>query len=142
MSNMWHDRANGDMWRRLEGEQFKTVTLNCIRETVVSHVNYESCMGGFDVFMERAINDLASGYVMGISRRVPAKEFEKTVTFQVPATWWQHFKQSHFPAWALRKFPVKYETLAETIGFKALYDHIIPGHNPHIQVHVADNKWE
>ena len=31
-----------------------------------------------------------------------------------PATWWQHFKQENFPAWALRAFPVKYTFQTET----------------------------
>jgi hypothetical protein len=26
----------------------------------------------------------------------------------VPSTWWQHLKQDHFPAWLLRRFPVKF----------------------------------
>jgi len=26
------------------------------------------------------------------------------------ASWWQHFKRSHFPAWALQRWPVRYVT--------------------------------
>ncbi|AGR46842.1 hypothetical protein JL_173 [Bacillus phage JL] len=142
MSNMWRDRADGDMHRDMSRIQFTEHIIPVIRETVTQHVNYEPYMGDFDVFMHHAINNLASGYVMGIVRRVPAKEFEKVVSFEVPATWWQHFKESHYPKWALKKFPVKYRTLTETIGFKALYDDIIPGKNPAIQVRVAEHKWE
>lgn len=32
--------------------------------------------------------------------------FTKTVSY--PATWWQHFKESYFPDWLLRWFPVRY----------------------------------
>ena len=31
-----------------------------------------------------------------------------TGSYTVPATWWQHLKESHFPAWLLRRFPVKH----------------------------------
>ncbi len=31
-------------------------------------------------------------------------------TIEVPATWWQHFKQAHFPKWLLRRFPVRMKT--------------------------------
>jgi hypothetical protein len=33
---------------------------------------------------------------------------------QVPATWWDHFKQTHFPHWALDRWPVKYTRLCQT----------------------------
>jgi hypothetical protein len=33
---------------------------------------------------------------------------EKTISFKTPKTWWQHFKESCFPKWLLRRFPVKY----------------------------------
>lgn len=32
----------------------------------------------------------------------------------VPQTWWDHFKQTHFPRWALKKWPVKYTRLCQT----------------------------
>ena len=31
-----------------------------------------------------------------------------TLEVKWPATWWQHFKQDVFPAWLLRRFPVRY----------------------------------
>lgn len=36
------------------------------------------------------------------------KTVEDYATFQTPKTWFQHFKNDHFPLWLLRKFPVKY----------------------------------
>lgn len=32
----------------------------------------------------------------------------------VPATWWDHFKQQHFPRWALSRWPAKYTKLLHT----------------------------
>ena len=31
-----------------------------------------------------------------------------TGAYEVPASWWQHLKESHFPVWLLRRFPVNY----------------------------------
>jgi len=42
-------------------------------------------------------------------------EFDQWVTqdvqvfYDVPASWWQHFKEQHFPQWALKRWPVKTE---------------------------------
>jgi len=35
---------------------------------------------------------------------------EIQVIYRVPASWWQHFKQQHFPQWALKRWPVELET--------------------------------
>lgn len=32
-----------------------------------------------------------------------------TDPLKVPSSWWQHFKRDHFPAWALKRWPVKYD---------------------------------
>ena len=32
----------------------------------------------------------------------------------VPATWWDHFKQTYFPRWALSKWPVKTARICQT----------------------------
>lgn len=36
----------------------------------------------------------------------PLKEVRDTATFRTPKTWFQHFKQSCFPKWLLKRFPV------------------------------------
>lgn len=38
----------------------------------------------------------------------------KAVEFEVPASWWQHFKKERFPAWALKLWPVQTTTLSGT----------------------------
>jgi len=43
------------------------------------------------------------------------KGYKGTETFHhVPETWWDHFKKTHFPKWALEKWPVRYTKLHET----------------------------
>jgi hypothetical protein len=39
------------------------------------------------------------------------------VPIDIPASWWQHFKQDVFPAWLLEKFPVKKTTHIRTVEF-------------------------
>jgi len=34
---------------------------------------------------------------------------EKSLTVKVPATWWDHFKDDHYPKWLQKVFPVRYE---------------------------------
>jgi len=33
-------------------------------------------------------------------------------SYRFPATWWEHLKKTHFPAWLLARFPVKYALVA------------------------------
>lgn len=33
--------------------------------------------------------------------------------YQIPLSWWQHFKMDNFPKWLLEKFPVQYYTHRE-----------------------------
>ncbi len=49
--------------------------------------------------------------------------------FRYPATWWQMFKEQHFPSWLRDRFPVRYKTerqeKARKVSFKkyATYPH-------------------
>jgi len=51
-------------------------------------------------------------YVLRIQREMLGEKVQKDVTvlfaYKTPKTWWDHFKQENFPAWMLRRFPVKY----------------------------------
>lgn len=53
---------------------------------------------------------------------IPA-EHMKTATHEFhldyPATLWQHFKQQYFTDWLKRYFPVRYNTIRETVRFDA-----------------------
>ena len=39
----------------------------------------------------------------------------ETLVVRTPKTWFDHFKQDHFPKWLLEKYPVKYNTETKTI---------------------------
>ena len=47
----------------------------------------------------------------------------KDVTFEYPANWWEHFKQTHwkkFPKWYLKKYPIRINIFKQKIEFKEL----------------------
>lgn len=55
-----------------------------------------------------AFRDIMDDVVrLHISWQVAAKK--ATNPLMVPSSWWQHFKRDHFPAWALKRWPVKYD---------------------------------
>ena len=52
--------------------------------------------------------------------------FEEEVKYQkVPLTWWDMFKETHFPSWLLRKYRVKYKWIA----VECKYYKVCPHHN-------------
>ena len=44
--------------------------------------------------------------------------------FDVPETWWQHFKESYFPKWILKRFPVKTKKLKYTENYHRICPHM------------------
>ncbi len=46
------------------------------------------------------------GYKVNMPYRVINQDL-----FRYPKTWWDHFKESNFPYWAKRRWPVEYETI-------------------------------
>lgn len=87
------------------------------------------------------VRESFGNYVATISRQFygEQRQDEIPVSFvsKRPATWWEHFKESNFSKWLLKKYPVKYKTethekivyLDRTWVFPDAY---IEGH-PHLQ---------
>lgn len=71
----------------------------------VSHL-IDDCLGDLVVQLEMEVLCQSSG------------NREKVVSFNVPATWWQHFKLAKFPAWLIKRFPVRYRQLTETVRYE------------------------
>ena len=66
--------------------------------------------------------------VMELSAHVWSQTLQdETVTLAVeyPATWWQALKQRAFPAWALRRWPVRMATVTQQHTFKTIA--LLPG---------------
>lgn len=51
------------------------------------------------------------------------KERLGTEELEIPATWWDHFKEEHFPDWLLERFPPKYVKFS--YKFDLLYPDIV-----------------
>ncbi len=47
-----------------------------------------------------------------------AHEETRTVVFEYPASWWQHFKQEVFPRWLLKRYPVRRQRHQRLVIFK------------------------
>ena len=47
------------------------------------------------------------------------KEAKHTVSLYYPATWWQAWKEMHYPNWLRNRWPVIYMEKKETVTFKA-----------------------
>lgn len=81
-------------------------------------------------------------YTISIMRHFYGEQREDTVTvkcvFKKPKTWWQHFKESNFPAWLLKKYPVSYsyETKEKTVSLDRTW--IFP--NAYIEGHPVLGK--
>lgn len=70
-----------------------------------------------DIIKNNTINAL----VFQLRAEVMAEKLEdrtQMITFKVPKSWWQHFKQEKFPKWLLRKFPVKLSLCVKFVTFK------------------------
>lgn len=57
-----------------------------------------------DIRRRHEIQEDMAVSVMGV-----VATWRKERMLQVPANWWQHFKQRFFPRWALKRWPVLYE---------------------------------
>ena len=67
-------------------------------------------------FMADEIRLKVTGYVW--AETLESKEFKW------PADWWEAFKEQWFPAWALRRWPVRYER--HKLDVKAVYPNLRP----------------
>ena len=54
---------------------------------------------------------------------------EETVSIEVPADWWQHWKQDCAPAWFVKRWPVKMRKHERTAKF--VVDAVFPNFTPH-----------
>lgn len=61
---------------------------------------------------------------------------EATQDVAYPATWWEHFKQAHFPAWALARWPVRYTTVR--VDARALFPDLAVMESRHRVMYQAD----
>lgn len=68
-----------------------------------------------DVIEDPIVGELVYRLVGYFLEAQPPKE----IRYRYPLTWWDHFKEACFPAWALTRWPVVYRT--ETTIIKDIY---------------------
>ena len=63
------------------------------------------------------------------------------ITLQISRDWWQAFKEQFFPAWALRRWPVRYVTTTYDISlwYPDLHTKIaVPNHEHRMHVQIFE----
>lgn len=55
-----------------------------------------------------------------LASKIADDKYKAHFYYKVPATWFQHFKQTHVPKWFNNRYPVKYEQkkATKTVHFK------------------------
>lgn len=66
-----------------------------------------SYLGKLNVSFEPRLSETGEDLVL----QLRAYFYGAKDSIKVPASWWDHFKEAKFPAWALKKWPVKYRTI-------------------------------
>ena len=61
---------------------------------------------------------ILNGMKLELREEIWAERLQNTaheLKFEVsyPATWWQHFKQMHFPKWLLKRFKIQWKTVSQ-----------------------------
>lgn len=111
------------------------VALDIIQEHVMKHVSMLDLNPNhfsFESFAEYT----AKAMVLELTRNRAAQDLG-VVTFQVPETWFDHFKEKFYPKFLLKLFPIKYKKL--TVGASAFYDRIaIPEQATQVRLHVME----
>ncbi|HEU5276864.1 MAG TPA: hypothetical protein VFU97_24620 [Xanthobacteraceae bacterium] len=80
-------------------EQMRLERLRFAADLVISRAVVES-PDGLDL-----VRSYTDDYVRRVAFDLVGRKAEHVVTF--PTDWWQHFKQRWFPAWALKRWPVR-----------------------------------
>lgn len=98
-------------------------TKSSIKQHIIERVKIE--FGKFlplytplDIDVYERINNDVDGFACHVKMHLFGKqlddqnEYKKdTVDFEIPKTWWDHFKLECFPKWLLKYFPVHYHKL-------------------------------
>lgn len=106
----------------------KTVLLQVGRYASQIAVDELMLMNTPQIYVEREIH----GWVVRMLQRVAKEEL---LSVRYPTNWKESFKERWFPAWLLKKYPVKYVE----INAQALYPKIsLPDHSPVIKMYKTE----
>lgn len=74
-----------------------------LEKVTLSHVLPDTFIRGLRP--QQVVDEALRGTIVQLDGLVAL--WRSQATIEVPADWWQHFKQRWFPAWALRLWPVQ-----------------------------------
>ena len=103
------------MAQREMDQQVRVQRLICDKLVVQARVILADYPGlGTDMEVE-VMTDFATGSLLASLRSwVLRNEQGCTEYLYKPSSWWEHFKESYFPAWALKCWPVQYTSMPFT----------------------------
>lgn len=107
--------ANKPPYNSLSHQTFERILLEKFRVIHMAPVNVS-------LFTENSVMEFAQWCKYKIMKEFWSQKERITHTFeiQVPASWWQHFKQDKIHwKWFLKKFPIKTTTMSKTIQIDA-----------------------
>jgi hypothetical protein len=94
-------------------------TINeVVLEQVRTHLRHTVSRYYMDAEVTSWIDPLTDHIEFAIRGSLLSEE-EKEYTIKTPENWWEHLKHDKFPAWALKRWPVKYRQV--TVSFRVLY---------------------
>lgn len=99
---------------------FEKVTLQKVKLAATQYLAGEALQNlEITTWPDRISNALAyqlRTFVMGEK----VHEIEKSVSFEYPATWWEHLKWNHAPTWFKTRYPVKMKKFKRTVKFEQI----------------------
>ena len=104
-------------------ERMKLIVLNSISEELLDDFAIPPTLEASTM-----MDWLSDSITLRLKQEVYGRQLD-TVEAEWPADWWQAFRQRWFPAWALRRWPVKMHTVR--LEAKELYPKLaLPDHKP------------
>lgn len=103
-----YEYGNDKMMREAVEVLLERHKINCQLEFPLDHGIAENAT--FDYMIDYASNSFRIAMRNYMLRGVKALE----TYHEVPATWWEHLKQQHFPLWFTNRWPVKTIKLLHT----------------------------
>lgn len=106
----------------------------------------EMIVSRWDVERDESHENILRGMVYRATQEILSKsaEVEKVVALSIeyPASWWEHFKQRWFPAFMLKRWPVKFkvETKREAwkVEARALLPEMWPIEHRHTVIYMIE----
>jgi len=99
----------------------QTATLEKLKMAVIQAISPH--LLGDRVDIDTMSQFMADEIVLRVTGHIWAEQLVSD-EFQWPADWWEAFKERWFPAWAKRRWPVRYER--HRLDVKAVYPNLRP----------------